>query len=129
TRIVATVDEKNLRWLAAGQKASALADAFSGRPFDAALTWVAPSVDLQRGTVEVWLEVAEPPDFLKPDMTVSVEMGVARRDGASTLPAWAIRDAEGGAYLGSHVLVMSEGRAVRQPVKLGLRGVGIVEIV
>jgi HlyD family secretion protein len=62
-------------------------------------------------------------------MTVSVEMVVARRDGASTLPAWAIRDAEAGANPGAHVLVMREGRAVRQPVKLGLRGVGIVEIV
>ena len=133
TRIVATVDEKNLRWLAPGQKASALADAFPGRPFEAALTWVAPSVDLQRGTVEVWLEVAQPPEFLKPDMTVSVEMVVARRDSALVLPAWAIRDAEAGANpgtrSGAHVLLMRDGRAVRQAVKLGLRGVGIVEIV
>jgi len=133
TRIVAAVDEKNLRWLAPGQKASALADAFPGQPFDAALTWVAPSVDLQRGTVEVWLEVAEPPEFLKPDMTVSVEMVVARRDSALTLPAWAIRDAEAGASSGAgsgaHVLVMRDGKAARQPVTLGLRGVGIVEIV
>lgn len=129
TRIVATVDEKNLRWLAPGQKASALADAFPGRPFEAALTWVAPSVDLQRGTVEVWLEVARPPEFLKPDMTVSVEMVVARRDSALVLPAWAIRDAETGANPGAHVLLMRDGRALHQPVKLGLRGVGIVEIV
>lgn len=133
TRIVATVDEKNLRWLAPGQKASALADAFPGRPIEAALTWVAPSVDLQRGTVEVWLEVARPPEFLKPDMTVSVEMVVARRDSALVLPAWAIRDAETGANpgtsSGAHVLLMRDGRALHQPVKLGLRGVGIVEIV
>lgn len=141
TRIVASVDEKNLRWLAAGQRASALADAFPGQPFDARLSWIAPSVDLQRGTVEVWLEVTGPPTFLKPDMTVSVEMVVARRDSVLTLPAWAIRNAEASARPGAHpgthpdthagtyVLLMRDGRALRQPVKPGLRGVGIVEIV
>jgi len=130
TRIVAGVDEKNLRWLAAGQQASALADAFPTRPFPAKLTWVAPSVDAQRGTVEVWLEVPEPPEFLKPDMTVSVEMVVARRENVLTLPAWAIHDTDPASALRrASVLVMREGRAVENPIELGLRGVGIVEIV
>lgn len=130
TRIIASVDEKNLRWLKAGQQASALADAFPGQPFAAVLTYVAPSVDAQRGTVEVWLEVTEPPQFLKPDMTVSVEMVVGRREDALRLPSWTLRDTDPAlAQATASVLVLRDDRAVRQPVKLGLRGVGTVEIV
>jgi len=130
TRIIASVDEKNLRWLKAGQQASALADAFAGQPFAAVLTYVAPSVDAQRGTVEVWLEVAEPPGYLKPDMTVSVEMVVGRREDALRLPSWTLRDTDPAlAQASASVLVLRDDRAVRQPVKLGLRGVGTVEIV
>src|SRR5690606_5610954 len=42
TRVIATVDEKNLRYLRAGQRASALADAFPAQPFEAELFYVAP---------------------------------------------------------------------------------------
>ena len=129
TRIIAPVDERNLRWLDKGQAATAVADAFPGQRFAAHLTHVAPSIDAQRATVEVWLVVAEPPDFMKPDMTVSVEMVVGRRENALLLPAWALRDPD--PSFGSSqawVMAMREGRAQRANVSLGLRGVGTVEV-
>lgn len=125
TRIITAVDEKNLRFLAPGLKASAVADAFPDRRFDAVVTYVAPAIDAQRGTVELRLAVPNPPDFLKTDMTVSVEMVAGRRDSAVRLPADAVRGAETGA---PWVLVARDGLAVRVPVALGLRGVGVVEI-
>jgi HlyD family secretion protein len=128
TRIIAPVDEKNLRWLSVGQQATALADAFPGEAFPARLSWIAPSVDLQRGTVEVWLEVAKPPAWLRPDMTVSVEMVVARRDSALRLPAWLLREADVASPANASVMVVSNGRARRQPVSLGMRGIGVVEV-
>jgi HlyD family secretion protein len=129
TRIIAQVDEKNLRWLGIGQRASALADAFPNEPFEATLIHVAPSVDLQRATVEVWLQVSEPPAFLRPDMTVSVEMVVGRREDALLLPAWALRDAELPlTQPKATVFVMRDGRAHSVEVELGLRGIGTVEI-
>ncbi|RPH60900.1 MAG: efflux RND transporter periplasmic adaptor subunit, partial [Burkholderiales bacterium] len=130
TRIVATVDEKNLRHLRAGQRASALADAFPGSAFEAELYYVAPSVDAQRGTVEVRLRVPQPPAFLKPEMTVSVEMVVGRRDSALVLVADAIREADGASAAGgaASVLVARDGRAEQVAVTLGLRGVGSVEV-
>ena len=80
-RIDASVDEKHLRLLTIGMPAKAVADAYIGQPFDAKLTFIAPVVDAQRGTVDVRLEVVSPPAFLKPDMTVSVELvGGARKD-------------------------------------------------
>ncbi|NLD68110.1 MAG: efflux RND transporter periplasmic adaptor subunit [Limnobacter sp.] len=129
TRIIASVDERNLRWLRQGQLASAVADAFPSRPFEARISYVAPSIDAQRATVEVWLVVDEPPEFLRPDMTVSVEMIVGSRDDALLLPAWLLLDADPTATAErGAVLAMRDGRARRTEVTLGLRGVGTVEV-
>ena len=124
TRIYATVDEKNLALIAPGQKASALADAYPGRPFEATLYYVAPAVDAQRATVEIRLRVDRPPAFLKPDMTVSVQMVTGRRESALLAPAEAVRGDGGRRWL----LAVRDGRAVELPVKTGLAGVGVVEI-
>jgi len=126
TRIDAAIDEKHLRLLVPGMAARALADAFPGQPFEARLNYIAPAVDPQRGTVEVRLAVPQPPPFLRPDMTVSVELVGGERKNALVLPSSAVRDADREA---PWVLALQDGRAVRVPVKLGLRGVGAVEIV
>ncbi|MCU0896224.1 MAG: efflux RND transporter periplasmic adaptor subunit [Burkholderiales bacterium] len=125
TQLVLNVDEKNLALLAIGQKAKAVADAYPGQPFDAQVFYIAPSVDAQRGTVEVKLRVPQPPAFLRPDLTVSAEIVGARRDGTMIVPTEAIRDA---ATAAPYVLVVREGKVVRQPVKLGLRGDGRTEV-
>ncbi|MEO7399603.1 MAG: efflux RND transporter periplasmic adaptor subunit, partial [Polaromonas sp.] len=125
TRIDANVDEKNLRLLTLGMPAKAVADAYPGQSFDAQLSYIAPAVDPQRGTVEVRLAVPNPPAFLRPDMTVSVEMVGGSKKDALVLPSGAVRDADREA---PWVLLYSGGQAVRAPVKLGLRGVGSVEI-
>lgn len=126
TRIDAAVDEKHLRLLQPGMAAQADADAYPGQPFSARLDYIAPSVDPQRGTVEVRLNVEQPPDFLRPDMTVSVELMSGRKTDALVLPASAVRDAD---RAEPWVLTVDAGRAVKQPVKLGLKGVGSVEVV
>lgn len=125
-RIDASVDEKNLRMLSSGMAAKAVADAYPGQSFDAQLSYIAPAVDPQRGTVEVRLAVPKPPAFLRPDMTVSVELVGGTKQNALVLPSGAVRDADREA---PWVLLLSDGRALRVPVKLGLRGVGAVEIV
>jgi HlyD family secretion protein len=124
TRLSVQPDEKNLALLACGQRARAVADAFPDAPFDATLAFIAPSVDAARGTVEVRLAVPAPPPFLRPDMTVSVNVEVARREGALVVPADALREDAGG----PHVLVDADGRAARRAVKVGARGEGVVEI-
>ena len=125
-RIDANVDEKNLRLITLGMPARAVADAYPGQPFDAQLYYIAPAVDPQRGTVEVRLAVSQPPAFLRPDMTVSVEMVGGSKSAALVLPSGAVRDTDRPA---PWVLALRDGRAVRVPVTLGLRGVGAVEVV
>jgi HlyD family secretion protein len=125
TQLVLQIDERNLARLKLGQKALASADAYPAQRFAAELVYINPAVDPQRGTVEVKLRVPEPPEYLRQDMTVSVDIEIERRVGALALPAKAVHDATGAA---PWVLLAKDGRAVRQPVTLGLRGEGAVEI-
>jgi HlyD family secretion protein len=126
TQIVLQIDERNLSRLKLGQKALASADAYPGERFAAELAYINPGVDAQRGTVEVKLLVPHPPEYLRQDMTVSADIEVERRANALSLSADAVRDLTGPA---PWVLAVRKGAAQRQPVKLGLRGEGTVEIV
>jgi HlyD family secretion protein len=126
TQIVLQIDEKNLGRLRVGQTASVLADAYSSQPFTAEIFHLAPAVDAEKGSVEVKLRVKQPPAFIKPDMTVSVEIKVGERAQALALPAAAVRDA---ASAQPWVMVIEAGRAAKRPVSLGLRGSGVVEVV
>lgn len=125
TRIYAAIDEKNLRFLSIGFAAQAIADAYPAQPFPAEIYYIAPGVDAQRGTVEVRLRVTEVPAFVRPDMTVSIEMVVGRKPQALVVSAEAVRNLEGREPF---ALAAREGRAARVPLVLGLRGIGIVEI-
>ncbi len=125
TQIVVQIDEKNLSLLALGQKALASADAFPDKRFAAEVIYINPGVDPLRGSVEVKLKVPQPPAFLRQDMTVSVDIEVAHRSDAVTVPTDAVRDATGAQ---PWVLALNGRRAVRRPVKLGLRGDSRIEI-
>lgn len=126
TQLTVQIDEKNLNYLRLGQQALASADAYPEQRFPAELVYINPGIDASRGSVEVKLKVPSPPAYLLQDMTVSVDIEVAKRGDALSIPFDAIRDA------GSHpwVLVVQEGHAQRRSVKLGVRGgSGRVEIV
>lgn len=125
TEIVINPDERNLPLISLGQTALASADAYPQQTFDAVVSYVAPSVDPQRGSIEVRLSVPEPPPFLKPDMTVSVDLTVAQKAGALTLPSEAVRSANSPE---PWVWAVEDGRAVRRPLQLGIRGEGSVEV-
>lgn len=140
----AQVDERFLAQLQPGQRARVLADAYPDRPFDAKVDRLAPSVNAQSGSVEVTLVVAGPtdnrpdtrPDFLREDMTLSVEVLTGERREARILPLRALRanaaaaapaDPRDGAATGA-VLVAEGGRAVVRELKLGLRTLSDVEV-
>jgi len=125
TQVTLLVDEKNSGLVSIGQRARVAADAYPDRPVDGEVFYIAAGIDATRGTVEVKLRIARPEPFLKPDMTVSAELLAGQKKGALALPAGSVRDAGGTA---PWVLVVREGRAARVPVKLGLRGEGVVEI-
>lgn len=124
-QLVLQIDERNLGKIALGQKALASADAYPDRRFAAVITYINPGVDISRASVEVKLTVADAPDYLRQDMTVSVDIEVAARDDALILPLRSVHD-----VLSGHpwVLGVKDGRAAQRPVKIGLHGNSQVEI-
>jgi HlyD family secretion protein len=117
--------EENLGRLEIGAPAVASADAFPDRTFPATVSLIAPSVDATQGTVEVRLAVAMPPDYLRPEMTVSVNIETGRKERASVLPEDAV---QGLGTADPWVGVVREGRLERREVEIGLRAEGYVEV-
>jgi HlyD family secretion protein len=124
-QIVIEPDERNLATLRLGQPARASADAFPEHTFEAEVSYIAPSVDPQRGSVEVRLRVPRAPPTLKPDMTMSVDLTVATKKRALTLPTEAIRGLGSGK---PWALVVEAGQTARRSVSLGIRGDGSTEV-
>jgi HlyD family secretion protein len=125
TQVVVQIDERQLSRLGLGQKALGSADAFPNQRFAAELVYINPAVDPLRGSVEVKLRVPDPPAYLVQDMTVSVDIEVARRSDTVYVPTETVREANG---TQPWVLAIRGFRAVRQPVKLGLRGDSRIEV-
>jgi HlyD family secretion protein len=125
TQVVANIDERNLGMLAVGQRALVSADAYPERSFPAQVAYINPGVDPVRGTVEVKLLVADPPPYLVQDMTVSVDIEVGRRERVVVVPSNAVHDL---ASAHPWVLAVRDGRLVRVPVAVGMRGEAAVEI-
>jgi len=125
TQLVVQIDEKNLALLASGQHAIASADAYPRQRFDATLAYINPGVNAQTGAVEVKLDVPDPPAELKQDMTVSVDIEVARRGNAVLVPSDAVHQPE---TASPWVLRVVDGRAQREPVRIGLRSGGWSEV-
>jgi HlyD family secretion protein len=125
TEVIVPLDEKNLEVLAIGQAAMCIADAFPGQPFPAKVSFIAPSIDPQRGTVDVRLAVDPVPGFLREGMTVSVNVETGRRDRAIVVPNDALAAADGNR---AALWLVVDGRAERRQVQLGLRGLTQTEV-
>ena len=126
SEVLVPLDEKNLEVLALGQPATCVADAFPEQPFTARVSFIAPSVDPQRGTVDVRLAVDPAPGFLREGMTMSVNVETGRRDRALVVSNDALAAVDGGR---AAVWVIVDGRATRREVRLGLRGLAQTEVI
>ncbi|HET7622201.1 MAG TPA: efflux RND transporter periplasmic adaptor subunit [Gemmatimonadaceae bacterium] len=126
TELAAFASEDNLADLRVGAGALVSADAYPAQRFTAHIAWIAPSIDRAQGTVEVRLGVNDAPSYLKPEMTVSVNIDVAKRSNALVVPRGAVHDLDTPA---PWVLVERGGRAVRRTIESGIVGESQVEVV
>ena len=125
TEVLVPLDEKNLEVLALGQPAMCIADAYPSRPFPAEVGFIAPSIDPQRGSVDIRLTVSPVPDFLRQDMTVSVNVETGRRERAIVVPNDALGQVDGDR---AELWRVVDGRVNRREVTLGLRGLAMTEV-
>ena len=126
TEILVPVDERNLGVLAIGQTAQAIPDAYPDRVFEAIVDHIAPTIDPQRGTVDVRLRVPEPPAYLKQDLTVTVTILTGQVEQGKVIPNDALHDVEGNK---ATVNVLSVGRVSEREVTLGLRGLAATQVI
>ena len=123
--LVVQIDEKNMKWVRVGQSAIASADAYPDQKFNARVVFINPAVDALRGSVEIKLSVIDPPEFLTQEMTVTVDVEVAKRMAVMNIPMSAVHNtAPGQAW----VLRYRQGHLQKADVGLGLQGKGRVEI-
>ncbi len=125
TEVLVPLDEKNLALLSLQQPALAVADAYLAQPFPAVISFIAPAIDPQRGTVDVRLKVDPVPAFLRQDMTVSVNIETGRRQQALVIPNDALSGVQGNV---AQVRVMQAGKVEQKQVTLGLRGLTQSEV-
>ncbi|MGY1458747.1 efflux RND transporter periplasmic adaptor subunit [Luteimonas sp. A649] len=125
--VLLPLDEKNLARLALGQSVTCIADAFPDRPFSATVYHVAPGIDPARGTVDVRLRIDPGTDFVRQDMTVTATILTGSRDNALAVPNDALLEASEGSDRAT-VLRVRNSRVERTPVRLGLRGLAMSEV-
>ncbi|KRW68244.1 hypothetical protein AO741_07575 [Pseudomonas sp. TTU2014-105ASC] len=126
SEILLPLDEKNLAPIELGQAAKIIADAYPDRVLTARVSFIAPSVDTARGTIDVHLDLQEPTDVLRQGMTVSVNIETGRREQALVLPNDALRARDGAR---AQVLRVNAGRVERVNVRLGLLGTALSEVI
>jgi HlyD family secretion protein len=125
TEMVVQIEEKNLHLLKLNQSALASADAYPEQLFSAQLVYINPGINANRGSVEVKLRVPKPPDYLRQDMTVSVDIEVANSRNAVLVPSAALHDVNS---VAPWVLKLNGNKVHRQAVTLGLRSDGMSEV-
>ncbi len=126
TQLVLQIDEKNLRKLKLGQSALASADAYPSQKFEATVEYINTSVDPQRGSIEVKLGVSKPPEYLKQDMTVSVDVEVSKTLSAKPVPLLCIHEIN---TRMPWVYKVIGSKLIRQVVSLGASSAGFVDVV
>lgn len=115
-------DEANLKTLRIGQGAIVSSDAYPGKTFEAVLYDLGSRVDADRGTIKIKLRPTSGVSWIRPDLTVDVNIITNSKARRIVIPADAVTRHDGR----SVVLVVKNGQAVPvvvTPGAVGLNGV------
>lgn len=118
------VDERFLDLLRPGQPVAVLADAWPDAPARGTVRRVAPRVDAARGSVEVRVTLSDTPDWLREDLTVSVEILVGEKAAAPVMPVGAVQDLNSRPW----AWCVRDSRLARCDLRTGLRDARYVEV-
>jgi RND family efflux transporter MFP subunit len=140
-RMVANLVEKDVKRVTVGTPAAVEVDAFPGETFSGRVSRVAPVFDPATRTAEMEIEVPNPGFRLKPGMYARVQLTVASRSDALTVPSNAIVMVEGkpGVFTAGAEAARNDARPAAQstpaamvakfvPVSTGIREEQQIEI-
>jgi RND family efflux transporter MFP subunit len=114
------VNESDLSKVSLGQPAEVVPDAWPDRRYAAEVVKLYPQINRQKGTLKVEVRIAEPDEWLRPDMSVRVSfLREAAPEGEGEPEVLAPREALRRDAAGEFVWVVSEGRLRRQAVASG----------
>jgi HlyD family secretion protein len=97
------------------------------QPTDGKITVISPALDPNSTTVEVWVQAKNPEQRLKPGTSIQVSMLARTIPDALVIPAASLLTAEDGTT--TVMLVGTDNRAHRKPVKVGVRQSDQIQIV
>jgi len=127
-QLVLNLPEGALSTVTPGAEVLFSVQAYAGREWAATVTRVAPSIDRATRTVEVWADVNDPTDELRPEMFAAASVRGAAEGSALTVPAAAIQAMDGDTVL---VVVEQRGEGVHVravPVRIGRRTARVAEV-
>jgi len=119
-QVVAEVNEEEINRIASGQKAFLRSEAFPGRALRATVSQITPKGDPTRKTFRVYLRLPQDTP-LRIGMSVEVNIIFREKPAAIVVPAEAVA--------GDSVQTVDDGRVVRVPIKVGIRGNRNIEII
>jgi membrane fusion protein, heavy metal efflux system len=97
--VMGDVFERDLRFVTTGQPAAVTATAYPGERFQGRVNYISDSIDPATRTAKVRVSVANPGARLKPEMFAEVELHVAERQHALTVPIGAVFTEDGRSYV------------------------------
>ncbi|MFA6312297.1 MAG: efflux RND transporter periplasmic adaptor subunit [Sterolibacterium sp.] len=123
--IIADVFEQDIGQVKLGAKTQIRINAYPGKVFEGAITYVYPTLKAETRTVPVRVELANPGHTLKPGMFAQMELAIGAKTKVVTVPVSAVIDS------GTRRIVLiqlKEGRFEPREVKLGARSDDYVEV-
>lgn len=118
-RVTAEVDEEDIPRVRIDQPVVLRADALPGRTFDGSVSEITPKGDPVARSYRVRIRVPAP-EGLRVGMTVDANLVVSERRNALLVPTSAVRDGA--------VWLVVDGRAQRQPIRIGVAGAARTEV-
>jgi membrane fusion protein, macrolide-specific efflux system len=125
-QLVGTFTESDAGKLKQGQEATITFDALPGVTASGEVTQIEPVASTSNNVVQypVTVSFTEVPDQVRLGQTATVEVVVGQADDVVTVPSTAVSTSGGQ----TTVTVLRNGRPIRTPVEVGVRGTALTEI-
>jgi RND family efflux transporter MFP subunit len=122
-RVFVNVAEEDAVWVREGDRAHVRVQSLPGLPFEGTVTRASGALDPQTRTLRTEIDLPNKQGRLLPGMFVNIQI-TAEHKGVWALPAKAVTSGGDGSYC----YVVENGRTVRTPVQVAMRGGDLVEV-